>query len=325
MGRGRARVGRCGAIAVLALLARRLRRRKPPQRPAAASCRSGSASRSPRRRSRCSRQPIGVGPARTQQIPQNQNQPQPPIKGDHGPLTVSIVIANQTRTDSKLELRGPRDVSSVAIPAGSPGDAADRPAHRHLRGRRRQSPRRPLRQARRSARSAPLPRTTSCFLAVVAGDRSLQAAFPPARSRPGRVTVDGHDRRPRNRRGSARRRARLRARLTAGGAGRAARFRRRRAGGRLARGRRFPAQPDPGQRRGPQARRQDRGGVAGQAPDGDRQRPGGDQGTGRAHLRGPEEDRSRGSQAAAKPTCRPGPCSNRSDRPSATSTPRPPA
>jgi hypothetical protein len=64
---------------------------------------------------------IGVGPARTQQIPQNQNHPQPEIKGDHGPLTVSIVVANQTRSESKLELRGPRDVSSVAIPAGSPG------------------------------------------------------------------------------------------------------------------------------------------------------------------------------------------------------------
>jgi hypothetical protein len=63
---------------------------------------------------------VGFGPARTQQIPQNQDHAQPPIKGDKGPLTVSIVIANQTRTDSKLELRGPRDVSSVPIPAGAP-------------------------------------------------------------------------------------------------------------------------------------------------------------------------------------------------------------
>jgi hypothetical protein len=63
---------------------------------------------------------VGVGPARTQQIPQNQNHSQPQIKSDHGPLTVSIVIANQTRSDSKLEIRGPRDVSSIAIPAGSP-------------------------------------------------------------------------------------------------------------------------------------------------------------------------------------------------------------
>ncbi len=63
---------------------------------------------------------VGVGSTRTQQIPQNQNHPQPEIKGNRGPLTVSIVVANQTRSDSKLELRGPRDVSSVAIPAGSP-------------------------------------------------------------------------------------------------------------------------------------------------------------------------------------------------------------
>jgi hypothetical protein len=65
---------------------------------------------------------VGVGPAPTQQIPQNKNHPQPEIRGERGraPLTVSIVIANQTRSESKLELRGPRDVSSVAIPPGSP-------------------------------------------------------------------------------------------------------------------------------------------------------------------------------------------------------------
>ena len=63
---------------------------------------------------------VGVGPARTQQIPQNQDHAQPAIRKDEKPLTVSIVIANQTRSDSKLELRGPRDDSSVAIPAGSP-------------------------------------------------------------------------------------------------------------------------------------------------------------------------------------------------------------
>lgn len=63
---------------------------------------------------------VGFGPDRNQQSPQNQNHPQPPIKGDKGPLTVSIVIANQTRFDSQLQLRGPRDVSSVPIPANSP-------------------------------------------------------------------------------------------------------------------------------------------------------------------------------------------------------------
>lgn len=63
---------------------------------------------------------IGVGPARTQQIPQNQNHAQPAIRTD-GPMTVVIVTANQTRTDTHLEIRGPRDASSGPIPAGSPG------------------------------------------------------------------------------------------------------------------------------------------------------------------------------------------------------------
>jgi hypothetical protein len=63
---------------------------------------------------------VGVGPARTQQIPQNQNHAQPAIRKDDRPVTVSIVIANQTRFDSQLEIRGPRDDSSVPIPAGSP-------------------------------------------------------------------------------------------------------------------------------------------------------------------------------------------------------------
>ena len=73
----------------------------------------------------------------------------------------------------------------------------------------------------------------------------------------------------------------------------------------------------PGQRRGAQARRQDRRGGAGQAP-------GGDQEPGRADRQGPGEDRGRGARAAARPTCRPAPCSSRWARPSATSTPRPP-
>jgi hypothetical protein len=63
---------------------------------------------------------VGFGPARTQQIPQNQHDAQPPIKGDRGPLTVAIVTANQTTSDSRLELRGPRDLSSETIPANSP-------------------------------------------------------------------------------------------------------------------------------------------------------------------------------------------------------------
>jgi hypothetical protein len=63
---------------------------------------------------------IGFGPDRTQQIPQNQNHAQPPIKTD-APITAVIVSANQTRTDTHLEIRGPRDASSGPIPANSPG------------------------------------------------------------------------------------------------------------------------------------------------------------------------------------------------------------
>jgi len=63
---------------------------------------------------------IGEGADRTQQVPQNQNHAQPPIDTD-APLTVAIVTANQTRSDIRLQLRGPRDVSSGPIPATSPG------------------------------------------------------------------------------------------------------------------------------------------------------------------------------------------------------------
>jgi hypothetical protein len=63
---------------------------------------------------------IATGPARTQQIPQNLNHPQPPIR-TKAPATVRIVASNQTGTDTRLELRGPRDASSGPIPANSPG------------------------------------------------------------------------------------------------------------------------------------------------------------------------------------------------------------
>ncbi len=63
---------------------------------------------------------IGVGPARTQQIPQNMNHPQPAIR-TKAPATVRIVATNQTGSDARLELRGPSSASSEPIPANSPG------------------------------------------------------------------------------------------------------------------------------------------------------------------------------------------------------------
>lgn len=63
---------------------------------------------------------IAEGPERTQQIPQNQNHPQPPIKSK-APLDIVLVAANQTGTNSRLVLRGPKDVSSGPILARTPG------------------------------------------------------------------------------------------------------------------------------------------------------------------------------------------------------------
>jgi hypothetical protein len=62
---------------------------------------------------------IGVGPAKTQQIPQNQNHAQPPIHTDAAIVAI-LVTANQTSSDSQLEIRGPKDVSSEPIFARSP-------------------------------------------------------------------------------------------------------------------------------------------------------------------------------------------------------------
>jgi hypothetical protein len=118
MGRGRARAGVAGLVATVALAASGCGAESHPneQRPQVAL--QVSVTITPRA---ITVQPttIAFGPARTQQAPQNQNHAQPPIKTDR-PVTVSIITANQTRFDSKLELRGPRDVSSVPIPAGTP-------------------------------------------------------------------------------------------------------------------------------------------------------------------------------------------------------------
>lgn len=63
---------------------------------------------------------IATGPEKTQQIPQNQNHPQPP-SGRKGPLDVVLVAANQTDGEARLELRGPASPSSGPIYAHSPG------------------------------------------------------------------------------------------------------------------------------------------------------------------------------------------------------------
>src|SRR4051794_27934327 len=52
---------------------------------------------------------VGEGPEESQQIPQNQGQPQPRIKDDDRPMAVTIVAANQTGDDAHLVIRGAKE------------------------------------------------------------------------------------------------------------------------------------------------------------------------------------------------------------------------
>jgi hypothetical protein len=56
----------------------------------------------------------------TQQIPQNQNHSEPPIKTGRA-LDVTFVAANQTATDTQLKIRGAREAESETVFARSPG------------------------------------------------------------------------------------------------------------------------------------------------------------------------------------------------------------
>jgi len=66
---------------------------------------------------------IGMGPEKHQQLPQNQNHPQPDIK-TRAPLNVVFVTANQTAANSKLVIRGPHPTTSPQIKANSPATFA---------------------------------------------------------------------------------------------------------------------------------------------------------------------------------------------------------
>jgi hypothetical protein len=63
---------------------------------------------------------VAFGQERTQQIPQNEDHPQPPIK-TKAPLDLTIVAANQTATDTKLKITGDKSGESDTIYAHSPG------------------------------------------------------------------------------------------------------------------------------------------------------------------------------------------------------------
>ncbi len=67
-------------------------------------------------------QPVKVafGPERNQQIPQNANHSQPPIK-TKAPLDLTLVTANQTPKDIQLKIRGDKEAESETVYAHSPG------------------------------------------------------------------------------------------------------------------------------------------------------------------------------------------------------------
>ena len=63
---------------------------------------------------------IGIRAEATQEIPQNENDPEPPIKTKK-PLDVTIVVANQTPRDAKLKIRGAKEAETDTVFARSPG------------------------------------------------------------------------------------------------------------------------------------------------------------------------------------------------------------
>jgi hypothetical protein len=119
MGRGRGRLAAGCALAALALTAAGCGaeehanepRPQPPTRVSVTITPRAITVQPPR---------IAIGPEPTQQIPQNQHADQPPVRSKR-PLDVVLVAANLTDFDSKLQLRGPKDVSSGPLVANGNG------------------------------------------------------------------------------------------------------------------------------------------------------------------------------------------------------------
>lgn len=64
---------------------------------------------------------IAMGPEKFQEIPQNEDYPEPPLKNSRRPLDVTFVAANQTSNDLRLMIRGENEVESETVFARSPG------------------------------------------------------------------------------------------------------------------------------------------------------------------------------------------------------------
>jgi hypothetical protein len=66
---------------------------------------------------------VAMGPEKFQEIPQNEDFPEPPLKNSKGrPLDVTFVTANQTPTDLRLKIRGSeKEEETETVFARSPG------------------------------------------------------------------------------------------------------------------------------------------------------------------------------------------------------------
>ncbi len=64
---------------------------------------------------------IAMGPEKFQEIPQNEEHPEPPLKNSKGSLDVTFVAANQTSTDVRLRIRGEAMPKPQTVYARSPG------------------------------------------------------------------------------------------------------------------------------------------------------------------------------------------------------------
>jgi hypothetical protein len=64
---------------------------------------------------------VGFEAEKTQEVPQNEDHPEPPIK-TKAPLDLTIVAANQTATDTELKITGSgKEAESDTVFAHSPG------------------------------------------------------------------------------------------------------------------------------------------------------------------------------------------------------------
>jgi hypothetical protein len=119
MGRGRARIAVVGAVSVFALAIAGCGAETHPNKPRPQVSLHVSVKIGPREVIVQPRE-IAKGPEPTQQIPQNTNHPQPPIRAAKGPISVTFVTANETGSDAHLRIRGPKD-AGLPIYAHSPG------------------------------------------------------------------------------------------------------------------------------------------------------------------------------------------------------------